>query len=617
MEENDPDEASEQRQVCVYNDTSLTTRAQIYTAVSDHCQNGVVARGGFSRVAERFLVSVPTVRRIWMRGQRSLQSGALNLSSDRKNCGRSRKYDREELKILFRACPKLAKCTQRDSAKALGISQRTFFRLTKYEKVFKPVSLAIRPTLTDTHRADRVDFISREINAEIEPNVFHYFFDRIHIDEKWFFELPKVQHCYAVADEDTARSSETSRSKSHLTKVMFLACVARPRFYNREPHNIGRNIDYNNKERWYWDGKVGCFPIVETAVTQRRSGNRPRGVEVLKPVSMTAEVYQRFILNNLLPAIAEKCPPEMKREAIFIQQDNATPHKVDEELFREKCLELDIDCYMYYQPAQSPDLNVCDLCFFPSLQSYFFKSNINHRTVEGIIAAVADCFEKYHPKNLNRAFLSLMMNMNCILQANGGNQYVMPHLGKDRLESTNTLPEVLEVIMRDNNNAEDEDNNEESSNDEEGENNSNNEDGENNSNNEDEEEIEDKETSNGEIGSNTNDEEATCSKAEGKGSKNDDNAPMETDEDTSARFFVIRKDGSGLEESEMSDSNVWDEENDDEEMNEREGTWTIHAYHHAGKDTTNDNDASPPVAYCDSKGIDAMMEMYKDKLVDF
>jgi hypothetical protein len=104
MEENDPDKAYGQEQEQIYQDKSLTIWAQIYAAVDDHCQNGVVVRGGFSRGAERFLVSVPTVRRIWLRGQRSLQFGALNLSSDRKNCGRRITYSREELKILFRAC---------------------------------------------------------------------------------------------------------------------------------------------------------------------------------------------------------------------------------------------------------------------------------------------------------------------------------------------------------------------------------------------------------------------------------------------------------------------------------------------------------------------------------
>jgi hypothetical protein len=81
-----------------------------------------------------------------------------------------------------------------------------------------------------------------------------------------------------------------------------------------------------------FDGKVGLYPIVETILAIRNSIHRKMGTEIIKAMSMTEAVYHDFVLNKLLPDIVQCCPPEMRRNKIFIQHDNAPPHKTKKDL---------------------------------------------------------------------------------------------------------------------------------------------------------------------------------------------------------------------------------------------------------------------------------------------
>jgi hypothetical protein len=181
------------------------------------------------------------------------------------------------------------------------------------------------------------------------------------------------------------------------------------------------------------DGKVGLYPIVETTLALRNSIHRKKGTEILKVMSMTAAVYRDFILNKLLPDIVQCCPPEMRRHKIFIQHDNAPPHKINKDLFNLRCAELGVDCELFDQQAQSPDTSICDLSFFPAIQSLYYKNPGIHN-LKDIIAAVKKSFKKYDPNNLSRAFLSLFMNYNMMLEYKGDNQYKQLHMGKAALE---------------------------------------------------------------------------------------------------------------------------------------------------------------------------------------
>ncbi|ETV82539.1 hypothetical protein H257_05143 [Aphanomyces astaci] len=96
----------------------------------------------------------------------------------------------------------------------------------------------------------------------------------VHVDEKWFY-LTKVNRRYYVYDDEEV-AARTVKSKHFITKVMFLAAVARPRF---DPHT-----------RRVFDGKIGVWPFVEVVAAKRTSVNRDKGTLVTVPLSVNAVV---------------------------------------------------------------------------------------------------------------------------------------------------------------------------------------------------------------------------------------------------------------------------------------------------------------------------------------
>lgn len=118
-------------------------------------------------------------------------------------------------------------------------------------------------------------------------------YDRIHIDEKWFQGKKEVQRIYMAHDEIAPLRS--TQHKSHIPKVMFLCALGRP-----HRHVRATNDDEQSYNSWQWDGKVGCYPLIEYRNEQRNSRNRPQGTPEPHAVSMTKDVYESFIIDKLL-----------------------------------------------------------------------------------------------------------------------------------------------------------------------------------------------------------------------------------------------------------------------------------------------------------------------------
>jgi hypothetical protein len=115
--------------------------------------------------------------------------------------------------------------------------------------------------------------------------------------------------------------------------------------------------------------KIGVWPFIKEIPAQRKSKNRPRGTLETKSITVTRDVMRDFIIDKLLPAIQATWPAEDAGQTIFIQQDNARPHILpDDILFKEVANKTGLNIKLLQQPANSPDLNVLDLGFF--LASY-------------------------------------------------------------------------------------------------------------------------------------------------------------------------------------------------------------------------------------------------------
>ncbi|KAH9109621.1 hypothetical protein AeMF1_015339 [Aphanomyces euteiches] len=244
-----------------------------------------------------------------------------------------------------------------------------------------------------------------------ENHLFDNMHSYVHVDEKWFYLTKVRRKFYVYEDEEIAARSV--KSKGFITKVMFLAAVARPRY------------DYHRKTEF--DGKIGIWPFVELVPAKRSSKNRPKGSIVVVPKNVDSLTYQSAILEKVIPAIKEKFPRAGQAQCVTIHQDNASPHKC---LTTEFLAANGVNAVsVVNQPANSPDFNVLDLGFFNSIQSLQYQKTT--RTIEELILAVEDAFRELPSSSLSKNFLTLQKVMEISMSLGGDNNYKLPHMRKD------------------------------------------------------------------------------------------------------------------------------------------------------------------------------------------
>lgn len=193
-----------------------------------------------------------------------------------------------------------------------------------------------------------------------------------------------------------------------------------------------------------FDGKIGIFPFVQLVPAQRASRNRPRGMLVVKNVTVDANAYFDMLCNNVLPAIHAKFPNVDIQ--LSLQQDNASPHMDPlDETWREACETSGIDVRVFNQPANSPDLNINDLGFFRAIESIQQKHRTNDP--QELIQRVEEAYADYSPVLLNRIWVTHQRCMTEILLSQGGNTYKIPHMNKEKMEKEKTLPVSLSIPL--------------------------------------------------------------------------------------------------------------------------------------------------------------------------
>jgi hypothetical protein len=306
--------------------------------------DGKLKRGALKTAQEKFGLSRDTPARIWKRYKASVTEecpGGSVCSRFSGNSGRKIKYDVKETLDLVRKVPLKDRGTFRDLARETGIPRTTLQRLFNNQKL-KLYTGHIKPLLEDRHKIHRVKFALSHIK---EDGVFDDLMQTIYLDEKWFYISAKQQRYYLTPEEWEDESKHPVSKcihKSHITKVMFLCAVARPR----------RN----------WDGKIGCWPIVEKRPAIKNSKNRPAGTMVTHPLNVGGKVYTDLLLTKVLPAIKEKWPRMYREKPIVIQDDNAPAHPVSAGTALTAAAQEDgWNLIIKRQPARSPDMNILDL----------------------------------------------------------------------------------------------------------------------------------------------------------------------------------------------------------------------------------------------------------------
>ncbi|KAL3519040.1 hypothetical protein ACH5RR_021629 [Cinchona calisaya] len=251
--------------------------------------------------------------------------------------------------------------------------------------------------------------------------------NHIHIDEKWFFMTKTSEKFYLLPEENDPL--HTCKSKKFITKVMFIAVVAHPRY------------DGSSNEEFF--GNIGIFPFIYKEPAKRMSKNQEvETLQIMPITSVTKEVIRVCLINNLLPTIRAKWPNSDTRKQIFIQQNNVKPHILANDVeFLEAASKDGFGIQLSFQPPNSPDLNVLELGFFRAIQS--LQHQEAPKNIDELATAIEKSFNEFPVEKLNQVFLTLQMCMIEVMKANGSNNYKVPHMNKSQLERNCYLPKQL------------------------------------------------------------------------------------------------------------------------------------------------------------------------------
>ena len=375
-------------------------------------------RGALAEAATRFDVSTRTCKRII---HRYFNSG--DIMSRRSNCGPKRRSI-DDLDFI-RSIPKKKRQTLRALSEETNIPIATLHRYFQDGDLRRKNS-SISPYLTPTNRLHRIDFVLNHIDKNGMMNDFNSF---VHVDEKWFYLTEENQRYYLLPDEEVPY--RTCKSKKFITKVMFLAAVARPHYCT-------------NSNQWF-NGLLGVWPFITREPALRNSKNRPSGTLVTKPLpSVNADAYQKVMIEEVLPAINSRWPLSDQKKQITIQEDNCKVHsRATRILVEAKAKESGLDIVVRPQPPNSPDFNVLDLGFFNSIQS--LKNREDPKNIDELIAAVERAYWKQSRETVDNVFLSLQGAMIDSLTVDGSNSYKLRHIGKAKLRRRGELPRSLKV----------------------------------------------------------------------------------------------------------------------------------------------------------------------------
>ena len=414
-----------------------TDKVRIVSALNSMVNQGTFGRGSISSMAREMGYDRSTISKLWNGARVTRATGVIHspeISRKLDRRGRRPKLSPSTIRVKVKALPLNARNTRQNLSFALRVSHTTVNSWVK-KGILRTHRNMLKPTLTEQNKLSRLlmatSFVKEKDN---KPGEYEYedMLDLVHIDEKWFY-LSQDGKRFVLAD-DEENPHRTVKHKSHITKVMFLCAVARPRF-----------IPHLNK---WWDGKIGIWPIGEWVPAKRDSANRPKGTPVWKNTSITRDVYRSLLVETVLPGIMERWPVEDRKERVIrIQQDGAKSHISERdpeflEFLKDLKNDGQLDATLYTQSPNSPDTNICDLGFFRAIQSASLIVGSNEKA---LIDAVTKAFNEYPKEKLNRTWLTLQSCFNMIIEEDGGNDYKIPHMNKEGLERIGQLPTVLDV----------------------------------------------------------------------------------------------------------------------------------------------------------------------------
>ena len=246
------------------------------------------------------------------------------------------------------------------------------------------------------------------------PNVLNKKVGWVDIDEKWWDMLKK--RLMKVHPGHQGQTRVATKSKRFVQKVMGLCAVARP---------CG---DFN--------GRLGMYRCARKKVAQRNSKYHKRGDVYDDDCEVDGDMFYEIVTTQLFPDIYEKMADF---DVVFVQMDNARPHVkriLDLKVAGKRRKRIDGKqmplIKFVLQPANSPDTNLNDLCFFRSLSKFVqeHEREIEHSAAnkDKFWNLIVEQYHEYHDRErLERCWDVKTAVTKCILDANGKNDYKLPH----------------------------------------------------------------------------------------------------------------------------------------------------------------------------------------------
>jgi len=122
----------------------------------------------------------------------------------------------------------------------------------------------------------------------------------------------------------------------------------------------------------------------------RSSVNQPAGTIEAKPIAtITRDLIREFMISSVLPAIRARWSLEDVDKSIYILQYNAPSHirvEHDDPQFLEAGKEHGFDIRVIFQPSNSPNFDIVDLCISRAIQAIEIKKDA--RSIDGLILSV-------------------------------------------------------------------------------------------------------------------------------------------------------------------------------------------------------------------------------------
>ncbi|KAG7344232.1 hypothetical protein IV203_022240 [Nitzschia inconspicua] len=276
-------------------------KKDVFTACVVRVSREILPYGSFKAVGETHKIHPRTVANLWYSTLKQIPGYQPNTPLDPvsllanvpetafttkfENSGRNPKHDRDMLLQEIKNIDPTARRTIRSLAGAVGIPVMTIWRM-KQSKKLKVHTMALKPKLNDDHRLNRLFHCiakndKNTINSVAEMT-FKSMYNEIHIDEKWFFLVRDGLRCIVTQDEPPPKAISVSH-KSHITKVMFLSALARPRF--------------NHTTRQEFDGLIGIYPVGEIDMYSRYYQTAPK--DALELIEMVEETYKNYPAKKL------------------------------------------------------------------------------------------------------------------------------------------------------------------------------------------------------------------------------------------------------------------------------------------------------------------------------